>query len=79
MPRRMAQHPNAVSFNEAQRVLEAFGWTLNHVRGSHHVFKRGASRIVVPLKRPHIRSVYVKQILEATTSEGNAGGSNDEA
>ena len=79
MRRRMAQHPNAVSFNEARRVLEAFGWALSHVHGSHHVFKRGSSRLVVPLKRPHVRSVYVKQILEATTSGGGEGGSNDEA
>jgi len=66
MRRRMAQHPNAVRFDEARRVLEAFGWTLNHVRGSHHVFARGGGRLTVPLRRPCLLPVYVRQILRAT-------------
>jgi len=67
--RRMAQHPNAVSFNEARRVLEAFGWELDRAAGSHHIFRRGASRVNIPLKRPHIKAAYVKQVLAATEEE----------
>ena len=37
MRRRMAQHPNAVSFAEARRVLEAFGWTLNALPEMNYV------------------------------------------
>jgi predicted RNA binding protein YcfA (HicA-like mRNA interferase family) len=66
MRRRMAQHPNAVRFDEARRVLEAFDWRLDHVRGSHHVFARGGARLTIPLRRPSILPVYVRQVLRAT-------------
>ncbi len=69
MRRRMAQHPNAVSLDEARRVLEAYGWTLDHIRGSHHVFKHDGDRLVIPLHRPHIKAAYVKQIVKATESQ----------
>ena len=59
---------------EARRVLEAFGWTLNRVSGSHHIFKRGTDRINIPFRRPHIKPTYVRDVLEATAS----GESHDE-
>ena len=71
--RRMAQHPKAVSFDEARRVLEAYDWVLDHVNGSHHVFYRNAERLVIPLKRPHIMPVYVRQILNGTVSAPEEG------
>jgi predicted RNA binding protein YcfA (HicA-like mRNA interferase family) len=71
MRRRMAQHPNAVTFDEARRVLEAFGWELRRVTGSHHVFSRGGERLTVPHRRPCILAVYVRQILRATEGRGD--------
>jgi predicted RNA binding protein YcfA (HicA-like mRNA interferase family) len=65
----MAQHPNAVSFNEARRVLEAFGWELDRAAGSHYIFRRGASRVNIPFRRPHIKTAYVRQVLAATEEE----------
>jgi predicted RNA binding protein YcfA (HicA-like mRNA interferase family) len=62
----MAQHPNAVTFDEARRVLEAFGWTLRRTSGSHHMFARGGESLTIPFRRPCILSVYVRQILRAT-------------
>ena len=65
----MAQHPKAVSFSEAGRVLEAFGWSLDHVAGSHHIFARGSSTLSIPLRRPHILPIYVRQILDVTNED----------
>lgn len=62
----MAQHPRAVSFSEARRVLEAFGWDLDRVNGSHHIFRRGTTLLSIPLQRPHIKPTYVRDILDAT-------------
>jgi predicted RNA binding protein YcfA (HicA-like mRNA interferase family) len=75
----MAQHPNAVSLAEARRVLEAFGWTLDRVRGSHHIFARGSERINIPLRRPHIRPTYVRDVLDATASGGSGDDKPDDA
>jgi predicted RNA binding protein YcfA (HicA-like mRNA interferase family) len=79
MRRRMAQHPNAVAFAEARAVLEAFGWELDRVRGSHHIFRRGSERINIPLRRPHIRRAYVRDVLDATASGGSGDDQPDDA
>lgn len=39
----------AVSGRELARVLERRGWELIRVRGSHHLYGRGAERIVIPV------------------------------
>jgi predicted RNA binding protein YcfA (HicA-like mRNA interferase family) len=78
--RRLGQRPKAVRFSEAQQLLEAYGWILRRVSGSHYLFARGADRLVIPFRRPHILPIYVRQILSKTedqddehTDEGSAG------
>ncbi len=39
----------AVSGRELGRILERHGWRLLRVRGNHHLYGKGASRIVVPV------------------------------
>jgi len=39
----------AISGRAMARVLERKGWLLVRVRGSHHMYGRGAERIVVPI------------------------------
>lgn len=69
----MAEHPRTVTFVEARRVLEAYGWTLDRIHGSHHRFSRAGAHLTVPLRRPCILPVYVRQILAATS-----GGDDEE-
>jgi predicted RNA binding protein YcfA (HicA-like mRNA interferase family) len=69
MRERIARRPNAVRFSEAQAVLEAYGWELARVTGSHHIFVRGAERLSVPFRRPHILPSYVRDILRATEGQ----------
>jgi predicted RNA binding protein YcfA (HicA-like mRNA interferase family) len=69
----MAQHRRAVSLDEAAGVLRAYGWRLDRVRGSHHIFVNGSRTLTIPHRRPHILPVYVRQILAVT------GGDADEA
>lgn len=75
--RRVAQHPKSVSFAELRRLLEAYGWELDRVRGSHHIFARGAQTLALPHRRPHVLPAYVRTVLALTegldtsTEEGN--------
>jgi predicted RNA binding protein YcfA (HicA-like mRNA interferase family) len=69
MRRRMAQHPRAVSLVEARQVLEAYGWRLDRIRGSHYIFACGTRTLPVPFRRPHILVAYVRQILSVTEGQ----------
>ena len=71
--RRLAQRPNAVRFEDLAGLLEAYGWELARVRGSHHVFRRGGERLTVPHRRPTVLPVYVRMVLKATAEEGDDG------
>lgn len=39
----------AVSGRELARALERKGWQLLRVRGSHHLYGRGANRVAIPI------------------------------
>jgi predicted RNA binding protein YcfA (HicA-like mRNA interferase family) len=44
-------------------MLEARGWRLDRIRGSHHVFaKAGALPVVIPVHRGKVRYAYVRKI-----------------
>ena len=68
----MAQHPNSVRFDEVRRVLEDYGWELNRIAGSHHTFVRRADAFTVPLRRPVVLPVYVRQVLRLTEADAAA-------
>jgi predicted RNA binding protein YcfA (HicA-like mRNA interferase family) len=69
--RRLAQRPNAVRFEELRRYLELCGFRLQRVKGSHHIFRRGPQGIVIPYRRPHVLSNYVREALAETREEGD--------
>jgi predicted RNA binding protein YcfA (HicA-like mRNA interferase family) len=67
---RLAQRPNSVRPEELISLLEAYGWTLDRIRGSHHVFVRpGGPPLTVPSRRPHVLAVYVRRVLSMTEGE----------
>lgn len=68
--RRLAARVNHVRFEEVERLLRLYGWELDTIRGSHHVFKRDGTRLIaVPYRRPRILAVYVRKVLEATEED----------
>jgi antitoxin HicB len=60
---RFRQNPKNVRFEEIDKVLRALGFT-SRQSGSHVVFTRDKSRITVPIKKPFVKPIYVKQLLE---------------
>jgi len=58
--------PSEVRFAELRKLLESHGWTLDRVKGSHHIFVRpGAHNVVLPVHRGKCKAVYRRLILEA--------------
>lgn len=73
MRRRIAQRPNAVTLAELRRLVEAYGWTLDRIAGSHHIFRRGGRKLSIPLRRPHVLLAYVRQALKETENDDDDG------
>jgi len=68
--RRLANRPHDVRFEEIEKLLNLYGWELDTIRGSHHVFRReGKGLISVPFRRPRILAAYVRRVLELTGEE----------
>lgn len=64
----MTINPRGVRFAEARRVLEADGWIVDNIVGSHYTFLKERRRLV--LVRPHsgrktLHPKDVKKVLEA--------------
>jgi predicted RNA binding protein YcfA (HicA-like mRNA interferase family) len=49
---------------ELDKLLGWYGFELRRVKGSHHVYRRGAHTIVVPRRTPHVHSYVVKQVIQ---------------
>jgi predicted RNA binding protein YcfA (HicA-like mRNA interferase family) len=39
----------SMSGKDLVQLLRKFGWTLEYIRGSHHVLSKGTQKIVVPV------------------------------
>lgn len=60
---RLRQDPKTVRFEDIETVLLAEGFS-SRQRGSHVVFVRGRHRVTVPVRKPFVKPVYVKLVLE---------------
>jgi len=58
--------PSPVRFAVVKRLLEAKGYVLERIRGSHHVFvKPGSQNLVIPVHRGRVKPVYVREAEKA--------------
>lgn len=55
--------PSEVRFADIRRSLEQHGWTLDRIRGSHHIFvKEGeGEHICLPVHQGKVRPGYVRK------------------
>jgi hypothetical protein len=65
--RRLAQHPNAVRYEELAQLLRAYGFEHRPSRrgSSHQYWFNGVQRLSIPYRRPHLKRTYVDQSLAA--------------
>ena len=64
--RRLASSSNSVRFEELERLLNLYGRISDRSRCSHFGFRRGAEKLVIPFRRPHVLAVYVRDALKRT-------------
>jgi predicted RNA binding protein YcfA (HicA-like mRNA interferase family) len=66
--KKLRQNPKNISFDDLKQVLEDYGFILDRVVGSHHIFRavhgERSWRLTIPMKHP-IKSIYVKQSITA--------------
>lgn len=69
--KKIFQNPRAVTFKELDKVLKDFGFEARQPRSgsSHHIYTRGEVQISVPFRRPFIKEIYVKRVLELIGGE----------
>ena len=61
---RLKNNPANVSFNDIRKLLTHEDFRLERVTGSHHIFKRGPIRFVIPVHNRRVKIIYVKRIIE---------------
>lgn len=73
--RKIFQNPKAVPFKELDRVLKDFGFKVRQPKSgsSHYVYSKEDVQMSVPFRRPFVKEVYIKRVLEII------GGEQEEA
>lgn len=72
--RKIFQNPKEVPFKELDKVLKDLDFEVRQPKSgsSHYVYTKGSVQISVPYKRPFVKQVYIKRVLEII------GGEQDE-
>lgn len=69
--RKLFQNPKTVPFKELNRVLKDAGFSSRQPGSgsSHYIYTKGNIQISVPFRRPFVKEVYVKRVLELIGGE----------
>ena len=71
--RKIFQNPKTVSFKELDAVLKGSKFEVRQPKSgsSHYIYTRRDIQISVPFKRPYVKEVYVKRVLELIGGDNN--------
>jgi hypothetical protein len=63
---KIRNNPKVVSFKDLDGLLTGYGFVSRTPRSgsSHHIYTLGRHQISVPYRRPHVKEVYVRHVLE---------------
>lgn len=70
---KLFQNPKIVTFKELDRVLKDSGFDMRQPSSgsSHYIYTKENIQISVPFKRPYVKEIYVKRVLELIGVENN--------
>ncbi|AKG74191.1 type II toxin-antitoxin system HicA family toxin [Salinicoccus halodurans] len=67
---KMKRQPNNISFPEAKKVLEKYGYEEKRSKGSHHIFKNPDTKDRMPLPRQSpLKPYLVRDVLKRIGEE----------
>lgn len=71
--RKIFQNPKTVSFKELDLVLKSFRFEVRQPKSgsSHYIYTKKDIQISVPFRRPYVKAVYVKRVLELIGGDNN--------
>lgn len=61
---KLRQNPKNVRFEEIETILYHLGFKKRQEGSSHAIFLLGEHRITVPHRKPFVKAVYVKLLLQ---------------
>ncbi|MGH2568357.1 MAG: type II toxin-antitoxin system HicA family toxin [Bacteroidota bacterium] len=62
---RLRNARGTVSFRDIKRVAEHFGYRLDRVPGSHHIFvAQGRNHVNIPVHQNKVKVVYVRKLFK---------------
>lgn len=69
--KKLFQNPKTVPFKELNSVLVSFGFESRQPGSgsSHYIYTKGDIQITVPFKRPYVKEVYIKRVIELLEEE----------
>ena len=66
---KMKRQPNGISIDEAEKVLNHYGYAYDRQNGSHKTYiHKNGDTLTIPKRRPTIKPIYVKKILDKIES-----------
>jgi len=70
--KKIRSHPKSVSFHDLDSLLRMYGYELDRVSGSHHIYARqGHPSINVSRHGAQVHSAAVKEVLEMIDESDN--------
>ena len=69
--KKLFQNPKTVPFKQLDKVLKDAGFKLRQPGSgsSHYIYTKGEIQFSVPFRRPFVKEVYVKRVLELLGGE----------
>lgn len=63
---RIRDNPKNVRFEDLDQLLFDYGFARRQPRGgsSHYIYTRGKLRLTIPMNRPYLKEVYIRNVLK---------------
>lgn len=61
---RLTNNPKGATFHDVRKLLTHYGFQLERVTGSHHIFSRSDATFAIPVHANRVKSVYVRRVIK---------------
>ena len=77
---KIRNNPKSVSFNDLDGLLTGYGFArrISRSGSSHHIYTFGQHQISVPYRRPYVKEIYVRHVLEILAQVDEEQGATED-